>query len=212
MKGADRVALEQILISGENDHDADAIRELIRGLRPDLQVKFQPLKTPITLVRGMKPESAKTRNERIAAAIRAANVRRAVRATILHEDADAVEPAHLSLKVAKEAALAKVPGKVVAVVPAWEIETWWFLFPASVAAYRSSWNKLTKRLGKNVGLVVNSKEVLIRELRPSRGSVRDYDEADSPGIAAIIAASGEIFAPRAVSDSWRVFVSDIAAL
>lgn len=99
----------QILVFGEDENDRRAIIELIRGLRPDLRVKFQPAKKPLTLVRGMGVGAAGARNRKIVAAIKAADARQRVHATVLHEDADDVEPAHLALIAEKEAALAQAP-------------------------------------------------------------------------------------------------------
>ncbi|MDQ1289511.1 MAG: hypothetical protein QG622_3077 [Actinomycetota bacterium] len=205
----------QILIFGEDDHDRRAIAELIRGLRPDLRVKYVLAKKPLTLVRDMNADSAGKRNDKILATIRAANVRQKVHATILHEDADDVEPAHLALISKKEGALASAPGVVVAAVPAWEIETWWLSFPDAVRRHRATWNYLNKYVGRDVGKVRDSKEVLTRLLRPAASGgkrVPDYNEADSPSIARNAVATGELKEPKAVSDSWKVFADKILAI
>jgi hypothetical protein len=204
----------QILVFGEDANDQTTVIELLRGLRPDLGVKYSPVKTPISLVRGMRPESAKSRNERILAAIRAANVRLPVHATLLHEDADDVEPAHLALIRAKEQPLIAAPGTVVAVVPAWEMETSWLMFPEAVASLHASWEKPDKYVNRNVGLVRHAKQELAKLIRPSghRGRFRDYAESESVAIAKAVVMRGELGTPKAHSASWQAFVARVAAL
>ncbi|WP_345711566.1 hypothetical protein [Kineococcus glutinatus] len=192
----------------------ETVKELVRGLRPDLNVKFTSLRTPITLVRGVRPETAKSVDRRLLAAIRAANVSAPVHATLLHEDADAVEPAHEALIERKEAQLDAAPGVVLAVVPAWEMESWWFQFPESVAKYRPTWGRLDKYAGRHVGKIVNAKEELKRALRSGarQGRAVEYSESDCPGIARVVVSLREYDSPKARSDSWSTFVRKIMAL
>lgn len=168
-----------------------------------------------SLVRGMRPENARPRHQKVLAAIRAANAAVPVIATLLHEDADAVEPAHLTLITEKEGPLMSAPGQVIAVVPAWEIETWWLQFPDSVKALHPSWILPDAYVGRSVGMVRNSKEVLKRLVKqglPRTSRAPDYSENDSPLIAQQIVLSGQIHSPRASSDSWQHFVQRIMAL
>lgn len=208
-------ATPQILVYGEDASDQQAIVTLVRALRPDLQVKFEQPKKPLTLTRGLRPETAKSRNSKIVAAVKAANVRAPVLAVLMHEDADAVEPAHVALCASKEAAIASAPGQAVAVVPAWEIEAWWLLFPKAVSSLHTAWKTPTKYVGRNVGLIRNAKEELTRALRPSgRPSTRtpDYSEQDSPKIANLIVTKGHLASPQGKSASWDLFVQKINAI
>lgn len=206
--------IPQILVYGEDASDQRAIVTLVRALRPDLNVKFEQPKKPLTLMRGLRPETAKTRNSKIVAAVKAANVRAPVLAVLMHEDADAVEPAHVPLSARKEGAIAAAPGKAVAVVPAWEIESWWLLFPEAVASLNKDWKTPTKYVGRDVGLIRNSKEELKRLLRPPGRSHRtpDYSEQDSPKVAAQIVAMAQLASPKGTSASWDLFVQKVKAI
>lgn len=201
----------QILVFGEHEHDRDCVVNVIRGLRPDLQsMKIVKARKPLTLVRGMSPAGARSRNSGVLAAIRAADVRAPVRATLLHEDADALEPAHEALIDAKESALRAAPGKIFAVVPAWTMETWLMLFPDAIALYRPSWPVLTKYIGRNVGLIRDSKKELTRSLR--RQGAQDYVEGDSPKIFAVASQNSTLSEPKAYSASWNQFVEKVATI
>ena len=207
-------AAQQILVFGEDENDRKSVTGLVAGLRPDLARELEPTRSPITLVRDMRPENARRRNDRIRATIRAANARRTVRATLLHEDADDVEPAHVALIDAKEGSLATAPGEVVAVVPAWEMETWLLLFPDAIQAYRPTWRRPDDYVGRDVGMVRKSKEELKRKVRPSakgRGVV-DYHENDAPAIVEVIVRGGHLRSPMSRSASWSHFVGRIRAL
>lgn len=145
------------------------------------------------------------------AAARAAAAVSRVMAVVLHEDADAVEPAHVLLAETKEAPFARAGFHAVGAVPAWEIETWWLLFPDQTASVRRSWRTPDEFRGLDLGRIENSKEKLTSALR-ARGaspSSHDYEERDSPVVAEAIVASGRIREPAAVSASWLRFVDRV---
>jgi hypothetical protein len=91
----------------------------------------------------------------------------------------------------------------IAAVPAWEMETWWMLFPEALSRVRACWRKVdyTKR---KVGLIENSKEVLQKDLRPKQKNGRkcpDYAESNSERIAEEIALQGLARLPGRVARS-----------
>jgi hypothetical protein len=163
----------------------------------------------------MKPENAKSRNSKILAEIKAANVRLRVVATFLHEDADAIEPAHIDVINKKEAPLSTAPGEVIAVVPAWEIETWWLMFPKAAKKVVRAWKTPTKYKNRPVGGVRHSKEelrVLLRQGLPGHPPVPEYRESHSPHFANAIVGNGLLDSPESSSASWNVFVERVMAL
>lgn len=183
---------EQIIVFGEDDNDRKSIKILLCGLRPDITPgSVKPLREPIALVKDIAPDRLRKRTERVHAALRAANVRQRIRSVLLHEDA-----------------YRTLPWPVYAVVPAWELEAWWFLFPAAVAALHPSWQPLDGYRGRHLGKIRNAKEELVRALRPAgKRSAREYAESDSATIAQKIVELGLLREPWfARSDSWLLFV------
>jgi hypothetical protein len=147
-------------------------------------------------------EARKKNAANIAAVVKAKAVLADVKVVVAHQDCDAVEPAHEGLADAIKAELeaAGVPN-VIAVAPAWEMEAWWFLWPDAVAAVNSRWRRLSRR--GNHGMIQNVKEELRRDLRNQ--GVRDYEESDSPKIAAQVRIKGLIGTKRGTSDSFEAF-------
>ncbi len=199
------------LIFGEDDTDREAIRELVSALRPDVP-PLQKRRAPLVLVRGRGDAEARKVAASIAKVVAAERVRRPVSVVFAHEDADAVEPAHEPLAKRIEGELAAVGVPAVAVVPAWEMEAWWYLWPAAVAAVNRSWRPL-KRSG-SVGSLENAKESLRRDLRPKTGgkSVRDYTESDGPRIAAQVRSLGLVHTLSASSASFVRFRDHVLAV
>jgi hypothetical protein len=207
------------LFFAESDNDNRAIRELVLAIRSDIhRSRTKLLRQPIALVKGLDVAKRRTRSERVAVTVRALAATEPVVCVFFHEDADAVEPAHLPVAREIEAAYDSLPCRVVPVVPAWELETWWFLFPAAVAATKSSWKAPDEFSGRDVGQIRNSKEELRRCVRPyglsgrDRDRFPDYREADSPEIAKKVLEMGHIASPVAASASWREFVRRVTAL
>lgn len=200
---------EQIIVFGEDDNDRKSIKILLCGLRPDITPgSVKPLREPIALVKDIAPDRLRKRTERVHAALRAANVRQRIRSVLLHEDVDDFEPQHEKAARRIEDAYRTLPWPVYAVVPAWELEAWWFLFPAAVAALHPSWQPLDGYRGRHLGKIRNAKEELVRALRPAgKRSAREYAESDSATIAQKIVELGLLREPWfARSDSWLLFV------
>ena len=106
-----------------------------------------------------------------------------------------------------------LPWPVHAVVPAWEMETWWFLFPSAVAALHRSWRAPDQYLGKDVGKIRDAKERLRQCVRPAGArstTFRSYVESDSVLIAKKIVELGLLAPPwKAKSASWLVFLEKV---
>ncbi|MCL6607891.1 MAG: hypothetical protein K6T74_07330 [Geminicoccaceae bacterium] len=201
-----------VLVFGESQNDTAAIAELVKCLKSELHVETR--RQPIILDRGAAAVKRKKMFADIAGVVRAERVRRPVHAVILHRDCDAIEPRHIEVSegIEKEAGKALAPTPVVPATPAFELETWWFLFPDAVAAYRPGWRRLARN-GQDVGKLLNAKEILRRDLRPHATSkVRDYTESDSPGIARKVRELALCGRPRARSDSFLLFAQKVCSL
>jgi hypothetical protein len=203
-----------VVILGEDDNDRKAIKILIAGLRPDLEPGvLRPLRKPMALVKNIAPQQLRDKATRDAALLRAQNVREPIRCVFMHEDADAVEPAHTTLIDKIERCYAALPWPVHAVVPAWETEAWWFLFPQALKATRPSWRQPDEYAGRDLGKIRNAKEELRKAVRPrgSRSSsFKPYAEADSVPIAGQVVALGLLSPPWfARSASWLAFLERV---
>jgi len=189
------------MIFGEDDNDRKSLRYLVRALRP-IPLTIKLLRKPIVLAKDCDPQKVKDRAERIAALVRAQAVRGPIAAVLDHRDADAIEPAHIaSIQQMQKALIAAGVPIPIAVVPAFEMETWWWLWPDAVAAVNSKWKRLSR--SGNVGVIADSKETLRRDLR-ARGA-RDYEESDSPRIAEKVSALGLVDCLAATSNSFACF-------
>ncbi|HSZ05085.1 MAG TPA: hypothetical protein VK778_07780 [Solirubrobacteraceae bacterium] len=213
MKSHDGAGL--VMIFGESDNDRKAIATLVRALCPKARTKIA--RSPLVLIKNASPSDTPSRADRVAAAVRAVHARDAVRCVLAHEDADATEPAHESIAERIERTLrdAGTPGKVHAVVPAWEIEAWWFMWPEVVATCYKRW--VEPRAATPPGRIENAKERLARAVRPSqltaaeRKSFPEYRESDSIRIAEAIAAKGAADEPAlGVSGSYDRFRASVA--
>jgi hypothetical protein len=201
-----------VVIFGESPNDTQALAALIEGLCPALEGRVKPRRNPLMMVKGLDRDQAQARVRKTVAALRAEQAREEVVCIFLHEDADAVEPAHEAMCETKEGLLAKEGLKVHAVVPAWEMETWLLQWPDEIRAHNPSWRLPDKYRGKSVGLLVNSKEALKAAVRPpnASGSFRDYEELDAPGIARLVKAAGKADSPEAQSASYDRFRDSVA--
>jgi hypothetical protein len=205
---------EEVVILGEDDNDRKTLKVLIAALRPDLpDGSLRPLREPITLVKGIPPDRLPTKATKVSALLRARNHVAPIRCVFMHEDADALEPAHLALIDKIETTYRSLPWPVYAAVPAWEIETWWFLFPTAVAALHRSWRAPDQHLGRDLGKIENAKERLRQCIRPAgtrARTFRSYVESDSVHIAAKIVELGLLTPPWAAkSASWLVFLDKV---
>ncbi|MEU3765282.1 hypothetical protein AB0E55_09515 [Amycolatopsis keratiniphila] len=209
-----RTASKQVLFFGEDDHDAKAIKLLFLGLRESQSnVKAKVLRQPISLVKGLDSAKQRRRVEMVTATVRALNTQLPVLATVFHEDADKCEPAHIPIEKEILALYSGLPGTVIAAIPAWELESWWFLFPTATGSVRSSWRDPDQHVGKEVGKITNAKEALKLCVRPNgvrRGPrFPEYEEADSERIAEKIVSMGLVRQPAGKSDSWTSFVKQV---
>lgn len=197
------------MIFGESDNDARAIAELIRALRPAGPVPVA-MRSPPVYMKDADLTKAYDNADDIATAVELAALERDVVAVFVHQDCDAIEPAHVALAARIEEVLVAAgvdAGR--AVTPAWEIEAWWLLWPDAVAATRTSWRRPDDWVGREVGRIPDVKEALRRAIRPREGrrdkTFPDYRESDSPAIAAKVRELGVIDAPQARSASFDAF-------
>lgn len=178
-----------VLVFGENEHDTKAVRHLVEGLRPDLRGILEPRRQPLVLIKNARPENARSSAERIVSVVRQEMATREVLAVLAHEDCDAQEPAHVTAarRIEDELNRAGCPAVAVAVTPAWEMESWWMIFPEAVGKLVKGWRDPDDWIGTDVGRVTNAKEKLARAVqprpKPSRHP-RAYEEHDSIQIAA----------------------------
>ena len=202
--GADRV-----LVFGESFNDAQAIGHLFKALKPD-GPGIKPLKAPIILSRDA--EDAKRRKNRnlVAAVVRAEVTKGHVVAVLIHRDCDAVEPAHKDQCLKIRCDFKDLECTVIPVTPAFEIEAWWFFWPAAVASVNPRWKRL-RCVQRNHGSIPNIKEYLIRQLRASGGArTNEYSEADSPRIAEKVRRLGIVSERCGQAGSFDDFVKALA--
>jgi hypothetical protein len=204
------------LIYGEDQNDRAAIRHLVNAILPSgVTATVRLIQKPIILSRDAKRSGKrKQMAEEIASFARSFQKHCAKVIVIAHRDCDAVEPAHESNAEALEAELTKAGVEnPIAATPAWEMETWWMLFPDAVAEVRACWRKIDYGQS-NVGMFENSKERLIGDLRPQgkeKGRCPDYCEADGVKIAKTIEGKPELIKSiKARSESFADFRNKVA--
>jgi hypothetical protein len=204
-----------ILIYGESENDTRAIASLIRGIAPGIDAIPTPRRQPMVLIRDAQLGQAMDRAQRIADAVAAESAIADVVCVFAHEDCDDFEPAHEGIADKIESHLRRCGCDGHAVAPAWELEAWWFLFPAAVSDVNRSWDSLEGYRGREIGKIRNAKEELQSALRssfspPQRKRIRTYRESDAPLVAHQIAILGLAHAPNAVSASYSRFVASVA--
>lgn len=201
-----------ILAFGESDNDTHALKFLVAALRPELPL-VEPQKVPLILAKDAHKAKRSTTMEKIARYILARRVTHDVLSVIAHRDCDAVEPAHEdNCKALLDDMRALSLPQPVAATPAFEIESWWFLWPDALAATRPCWNKI-KAL-RDVGMIRDAKGELFRRLQPVNGSGRcpDYAESDSRKIAENVKKMALVHKRRGTSRSFENFVEQINGL
>jgi hypothetical protein len=134
---------------------------------------------------------------------------------VIHEDCDAVEPAHEAAADTIERGLAARGITAIAATPAWEIEAWWLLWPEVVAGLVADWRTVSEAVGREVGLIESPKEFLRARLvnhldARTRSRTRLYREADGPEIARRVREGGLVASPRGISRSWDAFRARVA--
>ncbi len=203
-----------VIFFGEDDHDRNAIKILFFELNQNsskLQSKL--LRKPLSFVKGVDQAKRCDRVSKVRAAVRAVDAVTPVFATVFHQDADDCEPAHVAVETDIKSVYSSLPGAIVAAVPAWELESWWFLFPSAVGSLHYTWRDPDQYVGKDVGKIQHSKERLVACVRPSslkRGArFASYAEGDSERIAMRIVELGLVRKPAAKSESWESFVRQV---
>ena len=111
-----------VLVFGESDNDCKAIKELAEGLRPALSGHVQIRRRPLVLVKGVTPDELEKRVRDLSRQVNAERVRFDVRGVLIHEDCDAVEPAHVELAKRYADRFRDADYRVHPVLPAWELE------------------------------------------------------------------------------------------
>lgn len=200
-----------VLVFGESANDQDTMMELVRALRPDVPT-LRARRKPLVLMKDRDAAMLRKRATDIAGVVRADAVQNDVRGVVAHQDCDAIEPAHEELGARIEAHLSEcgVPGPVAA-TPAWETETWLFLWPTAVVAAFPSWRRPDQYRRKDVGRLPDAKEAFRRCVRPTKVHRDVYSEADAPRIAAKVRELGLIDQPEARSASFSRFRDRVRA-
>lgn len=207
-----------VLLFGESDNDQRAIKELAEGLRPTLRGHVHIRRRPLVLIKGVTPEELARNVSDLDKQVAADRVRFEVRGVLVHEDCDAVEPAHETVAKRYADEFRDADYRVHPVLPAWELESWWLLWPKAMPAYRESWREPEEYRGKHVGKLRNAKEILKRAVQPrglkaaQRKGFRGYEEKDSPGIAELIRERGWLTKPEGRSDSFAHFRRELDAI
>lgn len=207
-----------VLLFGESDNDRRAIKELAEGLRPELRGHVHIRRRPLVLVKGVTPEELARRKTDLGTQVAADRVSFDVRGVLIHEDCDAVEPAHEDVARRYAGEFRDAGYRVHPVLPAWELEAWWLLWPKALAEYRESWREPTEYRGKHVGKLRDAKQCLEKAVVPKnlkaaeRKRFRGYQESDSPGIATLVRERGWLTEPEGTSDSYAHFRSEISAI
>jgi hypothetical protein len=185
------------------------------GLNPRIPAShnLRILKSPPTLVKDLQVAKRRTRASKVIATLRAVEAKDGLRAVVFQEDADQVEPAHAKVEQTIRETYSGAPCDLIAAVPAWELETWWFLFPAAVSAVCTQWDPPSKYTGRNVGNIRNAKEELAKSVRPAKrkpSSFREYREEDAIQIAQNVVEMGLLNNPSGTSTSWDRFVEQVS--
>lgn len=203
------------LVFGEDDNDRRALVSIVKSLAPNARVETRH--KPMVLSReAEKSGKRRTMAQDISAFVKHSTNKETLATAVLHHDCDAVEPAHVEeANAMRERLRAAGVESIACAHPAWEIETWWMLFPASVQNARGCWRQIDySRV--NVGSITNAKERLKRDLRPAGAAAqkkcKDYSETDSIKIAEHIRATGALTkATRGRCASLEAFCSEIEA-
>lgn len=197
------------LIFSEDGNDAEALKNLTISLWPE-SPRIDYCRKPLILIRDQKAAAARKKNAAdVLAVVKAKEVVCAVAFVIAHQDCDDLEPAHLELarRICAELQEQGV-ANVIAAAPAWEMEAWWYLWPAAVAAVNAKWRALTR--SGNHGMIANVKERLRRDLR--NATTRDYEESDARRISSNVHSMGLIEKRIGACNSFTEFRRAILAM
>lgn len=198
---------------GEDAYDAQALAQLVWAICPTAVVA--PLRQPVRLRRGEQPEHVDVVLKKVLPVLRAELARGPTACAFVHADADAAEPHDAVIAERIEQALQALAVPVHAVVPAWELEAWWFLWPDACLSVVGAWRRPDRYVGRRVGTVRDAKEALRRALRPTSVArtrrPRDYRESDAPAIARTVRESGVVNQPAGESRAFERFRSDVTS-
>ncbi|MGI4953944.1 MAG: hypothetical protein ACRYGM_19255 [Janthinobacterium lividum] len=151
--------VHHVLFHGEDVHDSISLVNIVKAILPDGHfIESKVLRSPTILRRDAHPTKRRAMSLDIAEFAQTLNSRRRV-IVVVHRDCDEVEPAHVANAEALEADLRSggVPNPVAA-TPAWDIETWWMLFPEALAATKKCWSPVSYK-NRNVGSIANGKKL-----------------------------------------------------
>lgn len=202
------------LIFGEDDTDRRALANLIKAIAPrGARVDVRPIRSPLVLPRETAAKKRRKNVNEIAAFSKGMNTGETPVITVAHRDCDSTEPSHVAISEAIESELRAAGVELpIAAAPAWEIETWWMLFPEAIASHRPCWRKVNYGAA-HVGSFENSKERLIRDLRApaaDRARCRDYRESDGIWISENIKNKRDLINNiTSRSDSFQMFKAKI---
>jgi hypothetical protein len=197
-----------IVVVGESPNDTASISQLLQALCEGAQGRVRVLRHPLILKRSSDGLRSDDKRNAVVALLRAQVARGRISAVFAHQDCDAHEPAHESVAMHLETTLAACGFPVHGVAPAWELETWWFLWPEVTASVRNTWKVPTGYEGREVGLLTHSKELLRTSLDGPPSS--QYRESDSVEIARAVRAAGVAAKPGAKSASYERFLGSVA--
>lgn len=197
-----------LLIFGEDQNDCDALKYLSEAiLKNQFKITIRSMRRPIILSRNTEARKRSKMSDEIAGISQGFEEAGKKVTVIAHRDCDAVEPAHIKHTQQLEDDL-KAAGvrSVVAATPAWEIESWWMLFPKALNETRPAW-KVVDYGRTHVGNVCNAKERLTRDLRQNAPKkCPDFKESDGILIAKKIANNPiHLASVNARSDSFSAF-------
>jgi hypothetical protein len=198
----------RIVVLGENSNDTGALAQLIVALCEAATGRVRTVRQPLVLKRGQTSELVRDKRTKVMAVLRAQGGRAPVTCLFIHRDCDDVEPHDEALATEIENDLHDLAELVHAVVPAWELETWWLLWPDLTASVRSSWRVPEAYRGREVGMIRNAKQALRSALN---GNDRArYRESDSIAIAEAIRRAGVATRPEGRSSSYARFQDAVA--
>jgi hypothetical protein len=208
------MAATLVLIFGEDENDRRALEFLIKAIVKDpSRLRTKRLRNPVILRRDAV-QSGKYRQmaNDIYKLWNIERVSSKKTIVVVHKDCDACEDAHLlESNTIEKQLLSMGVSHIVPATPAWEMETWMMMFPDAIAAIRACWRRPPKRT--NVGNIINAKEQLRRELRPtlsqSQARCPDYTESDAPQIAEKVFQLGIDSCKAAGSKSFDVFAKKL---
>jgi hypothetical protein len=201
---------DRILVFGEDNNDREVLQELIVALCPSLEGRVEKRRQPPMLVKGLNSSRLAIRAKRFAAAVRADEaVGGPVSCVFVHEDADAFPPEDEARGERMRDACRREGVDIVAVVPAWEIEAWFFLFPLAVSKAFPSWRKLPEMPGRRADFIQDAKEKFRAQTAPSNRK-RRYVESDGPRIARCIRELDLADSPIGECAAYRRFRESVA--